>query len=223
MKVLVAGAHGNTGQRIISLLAENGMEPYAMIRKEEQKDEMTKLGGKPVVADLEGDLTQAVTGMDAVIFAAGSGGDTGPEKTIEVDQKGAISLINTAKSKGVGHFVMLSSLGAGNPDSGPDKLKHYLEAKQTADNALTSSGMTYTILRPGTLSDDPASGIRAAKSLADQSGTISRQDVAEALVTSLSLECTRNKTLEMQGGNLNVKEALMNACEGVDWKSPAQK
>lgn len=223
MKVLVAGAHGNTGQRIVSLLAENRHEAYAMIRKEDQQEEMTKLGGKPVVADLEGDLSQAVSGMDAVIFAAGSGGHTGPEKTIDVDQNGAISLIQEAKAKGVPRFIMLSAISADDPAAGPEKLKHYLEAKQKADEALQASGLNYTILRPGTLNDDPASGVRAAHSLADRSGTISRQDVAEALVECLNLECTRNQTIEMQGGNLNVQEALMTACEGEDWRTVDEK
>lgn len=211
MKVLVAGAHGNTGKRIVRLLSQNRFEPYAMVRKEEHKDEMRELGGYPVVADLEGDVSEAVKGMDAVIFAAGSGANTGPEKTIDVDQNGAIRLIEEAESKGVPRFVMLSSLGADDPSKGPEKLRHYLEAKHNADNVLTSSNLLYTILRPGTLNDEPASGVRADTSLDDRSGSISREDVAKALVACLNLEQTQGKVIEMQGGNLNVQEALMDA------------
>ncbi|MFA0964805.1 SDR family oxidoreductase [Roseivirga sp. BDSF3-8] len=211
MKVLVAGANGNTGRRVVSLLGKNGFEPYAMVRKKEQMEKMSDLGGKPVLGDLEEDLGEVVKGMDAIIFAAGSGGNTGPEKTIDIDQNGAIKLIQEAENKGVPRFIMLSAISADNPSGGPEKLQHYLEAKHNADEALKASNLLYTILRPGTLNDDPSSGIRAAASLDDPTGQISRQDVAKALVECLNIESTQGKIIEMQGGNLNVQEALLDA------------
>ncbi|OJF16561.1 MAG: NAD-dependent dehydratase, partial [Bacillaceae bacterium G1] len=145
MKVLIAGANGHTGRLIVERLGKSPQyEAYAMIRDAAQAETLKQLGAKEaIVADLEGDVSHAVKGMDAVIFAAGSGSKTGPDKTISVDQEGAKRLIDAAKKAGIAHFVMLSSYGAGDPDALPN-LGHYLKAKGEADRHLIESGLTYT-------------------------------------------------------------------------------
>jgi len=129
MKVLVVGANGHTGRLLVEYLANNSdHHPYAMVRNENQEKDLMEIGAvEVVVADLEEDIGRVTNGMDAIIFAAGSGSKTGPEKTIAVDQEGAIKLIDAAKSSGVQHFVMLSSIGADDPQ-GP--IEHYLKAKK---------------------------------------------------------------------------------------------
>jgi uncharacterized protein YbjT (DUF2867 family) len=211
MKVLIAGANGHTGRLIVELLGKsNRHEAYAMIRDAAQAEKLKQLGAKEaIVADLEEDVSHAVKGMDAVIFAAGSGSKTGPDKTIAVDQEGAKRLIDAAKKEGIAHFVMLSSYGAGDPHALPN-LAHYLIAKGEADRYLEASGLTYTIVRPGYLSFEPPTGkVEIAKHFDSVAGRdIPRADVAQVIVSSLEIENAKNKTFEFLSGNQPIQDAL---------------
>ncbi|WP_221568223.1 SDR family oxidoreductase [Alkalihalobacillus sp. TS-13] len=211
MKVLVVGANGGTGRHILRMLGgSNDHQAVAMIRDITQSAELEKLGiSETVLADLEDEVEHAVEGCDAILFAAGSGSKTGPEKTITVDQEGAIKLVQAAEKHGVKRFVMLSTVGADNPEYGSEGMKHYFEAKKKADDALRESSLTYTIVRPGRLSYDAGTGkIRAAAQLDDYSGDISREDVAKVMIESLNVENTKGKTFEFLSGDTNIVEAL---------------
>lgn len=207
--ILVAGANGKTGREIIDLLKSTpSFKPVAMIRNPEQEATFDLMDVETVVADLEGDLTEAVKGADAVIFAAGSGSQTPPQKTIDVDQNGAINLIDKAKAAGVKKFIMLSAMGADNPDAGPNGLAHYLKAKRTADDYLKAAFTNYTIIRPGHLTDGVKTNkIKAAQKIGEI-GKISRKDVAQVLVDSLTDGNTKNKTFEILEGNMESPIAL---------------
>lgn len=208
-RVLVVGATGHTGKRVIEILNNsNTFEPYAMIRKEDQRQMFEDMDVETVLADLEKDVTETVQGMDKVIFAAGSGGKTGEDKTIAIDQNGAIKMIDAAKQAKVKKFVMLSSMGADNPEANKD-LKVYLEAKNKADEHLKSSGLTYTILRPGALTDDLGlAKVKLAEKL-NETGEISRDDVAFLLVMSLADPLVKNKTIEALEGKESIKNAII--------------
>jgi len=213
MKVLVVGANGTTGKQVVELLANSSQhQPYAMIRKEEQKKAFEQQNVDVILADLEKDVSEAVKGMDAVIFAAGSGGHTGDDKTIAVDQNGAKNVIDAAKKAGVKRFVMLSSMGTDAPEQGPEGLQLYLRAKAIADEYLKQSNLAYTIVRPGSLSDDQATGkIDVNTDIADKSATIPRADVAKALVASLDEETTIGKTFEILSGKTEIEQAIQFA------------
>ena len=88
MKVLVIGANGNTGTRVIRRLAMGSHEPVAMIRNPAHREKFDSLGVPTVLADLEYPIDHAVQGCDAIIFAAGSGGKTGKDKTVLIDHIG---------------------------------------------------------------------------------------------------------------------------------------
>lgn len=103
-----------------------------MIREKEQASELEKLGAETVLADLEGDVSKALKCCDAVIFAVGSGSKTGPDKTAAVDRDGAINLMEEAEKQNVRRFILLSSMGAGTPEKGPEELQHYLVMKGEA-------------------------------------------------------------------------------------------
>ena len=207
-KVLVAGANGTTGRIIIDRLkGHNNYTPVAMIRKEEQQAAFEKMGVDTVLQDLENDLTDVTQGMDKVIFAAGSGADTGEDKTVAVDQEGAIKLIEDASKHGVRKFVMLSSMGADDPES-HEKLRHYLEAKKKADDHLAGKQMNFSIIRPGMLTNDTGSGmIKIGKKLGEQ-GKIPREDVAATLVTALEDQKLSRQKVEILSGDKNIDSAL---------------
>lgn len=208
-KVLIAGANGATGKEIAALLQENThYEPVAMLRKKEQQAAFDLQNIKSVIADLEGDLTDAVKGIDRVIFAAGSGGHTSDQKTIDVDQNGAINLIDASKAAGVKKFVMLSAMGVDNPGRSP-KLETYLRSKKNADDHLKSSFLEYSIIRPGMLTHGEKTNKIKAKKKLDESGEISRKDVAQVLVGSLPPTILQNKQIEILEGGTAIALALI--------------
>lgn len=202
--ILVAGANGTTGKKIVNLLKSSQyFNPIAMIRKEDQVEQFKKDNIDYVIADLEKDLAHAVKNIDKVVFAAGSGG----KNVIEVDQEGAKRLIDVSKMANVKKFVMLSSMGADQPNKAED-LKEYLKAKHNADEHLKSSGLNYTIVRPGALTDKNGTGrIKLEKSFSSQ-GEISRTDVAETLVRTLNDDIANKATFEILEGKDLISEAL---------------
>ncbi|WP_370173375.1 SDR family oxidoreductase [Leeuwenhoekiella palythoae] len=205
--VLVAGANGTTGKLIVSYLDQSQYyNPVAMVRKQEQQKQFKIQGIDTVLGDLEKDLSKAVKGIDKVIFAAGSGGNTGPEKTIDVDQEGAKRLIDASKGVEVKKFIMLSSINADNPESS-ESLRHYLEAKRKADNYLKNSGLNYTIVRPGTLKNEE--GTRKIEAALDvEHGEVTRDDVAYTLVHVLNDDVAQNAVFEMVEGEQRIEDAI---------------
>lgn len=202
--VLVAGANGSTGRIIVDLLKKSdNYQPIAMVRKQEQKVRFEKENVSTVMADLEEDLSHAVKNVDRVIFAAGSKG----KNLIGVDQEGAKKLTDAAKNAGAGKFIMLSSMGADNP-SVSDELKEYLQAKQNADNHLKASGLDYTIIRPGSLTDEASTGKIQLKKKLDNQGKISRADVAKTLVEVLDDNIKHNEVFEILGGDTPIDKAV---------------
>ncbi|VXC24594.1 SDR family oxidoreductase [Maribacter litoralis] len=202
--VLVAGANGTTGKKIVNLLKSSQyFEPIAMVRKEEQQEQFKKDNIKTVLGDLEKDLSHTVENIDKVVFAAGSGG----KKVVEVDQEGAKSLIDASKQAHVKKFVMLSSMGADNPEES-DELKQYLEAKHNADEYLKSANIMYTIVRPGSLTNDSGTGKIELEHKLNKRGSITRDDVAQTLVRSLHDDAAINRTFEIIEGDTLIAKAM---------------
>lgn len=203
-KVLVAGAHGTTGKKIISLLKESSLyEPVAMVRKKDQIPFFEEQGVTTVLADLEEDVSQTTSGISRVIFAAGSGG----KKVREVDQDGAKKLMDSAQNSGVKKFVMLSSMGADAPEKASE-LKEYLKAKHNADEHLKKLNIPYTIVRPGALTNNKGKGkIEWAPKL-NKHGEIPRADVAATLVFALGDSVAKNKTFEILKGDQPIEKAI---------------
>lgn len=209
MRVLIAGAHGKIGQQVVRQMDRSTHCCRAMVRDAAQTPTMQGLGAhETVLGDLEQDCSSVLVDCDAVIFTAGSGPHTGSDKTTAVDELGAKRLADSARAAGVKRFLMVSSMGAGDPAQGPTKLQHYLRAKHNADEHLRSSGLTYTIVRPGPLTQAPGTGkIQVAEQL-NWSGEIPRPDVAAVLVACLDLENTQNRIFGVLAGDLPVSEAL---------------
>lgn len=204
--VLVAGANGITGRNIVNLLKNSTVyEPVAMVRQEEQKKYFENQGIKAVLADLEKDLNHAVINIDKVVFAAGSKGGN----VTAVDQEGAKKLTDAAKQAGVQKFVMLSSMGADNPEQSVN-LQDYLKAKQNADDYLLKSGLNYSIIRPGQLTNGEGAGKVQLERKIKTRGSISRDDVAETIVEVLDNSVRKNKVFELIGGDVPIRKAVRN-------------
>jgi uncharacterized protein YbjT (DUF2867 family) len=196
MKILVAGATGKTGIRLINDLKSNGHSPIALVR---DTSDTSKLSSDVALrhgdlTDLQGDVCD---GCDAVIFAAGSGGSTGPEMTDKVDRDGAKRLIDIAAKAGISRFVMLSSVGADNPDR-DSKLGHYLQAKHDADEHLKASGLSYAIVRPVSLTDEDGTRNMLFGDHVDIKAKAARGDVAAVLAQAIDDPDWTGKTMLMQ-------------------------
>ena len=208
MRVLVAGANGQVGQHIVRLLVERDHQVQAMIRDQDQAQRLRELGGEPVVADLEGDVSHTVQGSDAVIFSAGGGPGSGAEKKETVDYGGASKLIQAAIEHGVNRYLIVSTVGAHDPESANEKMQPYLRAKARADEELKHSGLDYTIVRPGPLTDEQGTGRIDASTELGRRKEIPREDVARTIVIALEQRNTVGKTFEVFAGETPVEEAL---------------
>lgn len=206
MRVLVIGSHGKIGRRLVSILDEDGHDVVAMVRSPDQTDELSSLGAEPVIGDLEEEFEHLLKGADAVVSTAGSGGDGGADKTVLVDGLGAIRAVDAARQHGARRFVIVSSLGADDPDRS-ESIRHYLVAKGIADGYLRRSGLDYTVVRPGRLTDDePTDSVEVGADVG--SGSISRAEVAQVLARCLREPATIRKTFELVNGDTPVAEAL---------------
>ncbi|MCC8360188.1 SDR family oxidoreductase [Salinimicrobium sediminilitoris] len=202
--VLVAGANGTTGRIIVDLLKEsNKYKPVALVRKKEQKEDFESNNVSAILADLEEDLSSTTENVQKVIFAAGSKG-----KNVKgVDQEGAKKLTDAAKKSGASKFVMLSSMGADNP-SVNEEMQDYLQAKQNADEHLKSSGIAYSIVRPGSLNNNDGSGKIKLEKKFDDFGEIPRADVAKTLVEVLDDNVRHNEVFEILSGDTEIEKAV---------------
>ncbi|MEM5538625.1 MULTISPECIES: SDR family oxidoreductase [unclassified Olleya] len=203
--ILVAGANGTTGKKIVNLLSQSQyFNPIAMVRKEEQIPYFKAKNIETVLADLEQDVSGAFNKtIDKVVFAAGSGG----KKVVEVDQEGAKRMIDASNKYKVRKFVMLSSMGADQPEKA-EQLQDYLKAKHNADEYLKSSGLNYSIVRPGSLTNGELTNKIQLKTKLNKSGEISRNDVAQTLVRSLNDDVANNATFEILKGETLIGDAL---------------
>lgn len=209
-KVLIIGANGNTGRILSEIISKNDFyKPVAMVRKENQKELFEKKDIDTTLGDLEQDFKSCFEGIDKVIFAAGSGGHTGDDKTEAVDKKGAMKAIDYAKERGVKKFVMLSSMGTENPEQVPG-LETYLKAKKAADEHLIDSGVTYSIMRPGTLNDEKGTSKIKLTDQPAEGESVPREDVAHALMYCLNENHADNKILNFVSGSKDILTTIKN-------------
>lgn len=213
MDIAIAGGHGQIALHLERLLTEAEHHARAIVRNPDHAADVTAAGAEPVVLDLEalagvGDLSRAVRGADAVVFAAGAGPGSGPERKRTVDYGAAVKLIAAAQATGVDRYVMISTLGADRPHARGDAMQPYFAAKADAEQALRDSGLAYTILRPGSLTDDPGTGLVTLTDHLDGWGSVPREDVAAVLLAILADGAAVGRTLELISGDTPVADAV---------------
>jgi uncharacterized protein YbjT (DUF2867 family) len=210
MDVAIAGGHGRIGLLLGGMLSERSDGVRGLIRDPTQSGDLREAGVEPVVCDLEGedDVVAAIRGADAIVFAAGAGPGSGTERKRTMDLGGALKLIDAARAEGIRRFLMISSMGAESaPAEGGEVFGEYLRAKGEADRALASSGLDYTIVRPGRLTDEPPTGLVTIGSDFELR-EIPRADVAATLAAALRAENTVGKTFELLAGGTPIEDAL---------------
>lgn len=209
-RVAIAGGHGQIALQLSPLLRARGDEVVALIRNPSHIDDVTAAGAAAVLCDLEqatdDELHEAVRGCDAIVFAAGAGPGSGAERKTTMDRDGAVRLMTLSPRR----YVMVSAMGAADPPGGDEVFAAYLRAKADADRALAASDRDWTIVRPGLLTNEPATGLVTAGPSVER-GEVARADVAAVLAAVLDDDHTIGATFEVVGGETPVGDAVAAA------------
>jgi uncharacterized protein YbjT (DUF2867 family) len=212
-RIAIVGGHGRIAQLLITELVDRGHQPLALVRKAEQTAELQQLGAETALLDIEQDpgerFGELFDGVGAVVFAAGGGGDGNIERKRTVDLGGSLKSIAGATSVGVKRFVQISAIGvdAEIPEDTEPVWRAYVEAKRDADAALRDSDLDWTIIRPGGLTDDPATGQVALAPELDRA-EVSRADVAAVLAAALDDPRTIGHQWTLTEGSSSISDAI---------------
>ncbi|TPW73455.1 NAD(P)H-binding protein [Schumannella sp. 10F1B-5-1] len=213
MDIVIAGGHGKIALLLSSLLSADGHRVRGLVRNPDHADDLAAAGAEAVVLDLEqaddAAVAEAISGADAVVFAAGAGANSGAARKLTLDRDGAILLADAAVQAGVTRYLLVSAIGADrfDPDS-DDVFQVYLRAKSEADAAVRERDeLDWTILRPGGLLDEPGTG---AIAVADEvpRGDIPRADVAAVLAELLRTGGGVHRQVELTSGPTPIAEAV---------------
>lgn len=211
MRIAIAGGHGQIALIIQELLAQAGHQGIGLIRKPEQGGDLEAVGGLPLVVDLEAvdaaTLADHLHGVDALVFAAGAGPNSGPERKLTVDRDGAILLADAAELAGIGRYVMISALSADSYEPDSDEVfQIYLRAKSEADADLRGRDLDWIVIRPGSLTNDPSTGLVTIGNTGR--GSVPRVDVAAVVVAALLDDNLARKQFDLISGETPITEAL---------------
>lgn len=201
MKAFVAGATGETGQRIVRTLVQRGIPVRALVR-----DPISARSLLPIEVELvQGDVSDqaalkvAIADCTVLLSATGARPSLDPSGPYKVDYEGNKNLIDAAKEKGIEHFVMVSSLCTSQFFHPLNLFWLILWWKKQAEEYLQQSGLTYTIVRPGGLKNEDADERPLVMAGADTltEGSIARLKVAQTCVEALFQPNARNKIVEI--------------------------
>ncbi len=220
-QIAVVGGNGKIARHVIPQLVADGHLPVALVRNPTYLSDLEQLGAQVRMLDIEQDgvdaFATAFADCDAVVFAAGGGPDGNIERKRTVDLGGSLKSIDAARQAGIGRFVQISAINVDRPvpADGQPVWKAYVEAKRDADIALRASGLDWTILRPGRLTDDPGTGLvtlgDSVEPMSNQQREIPRADVAAVVVAVLDDPRSIGRQWDLVGGQTPVDEAVASA------------
>lgn len=230
MKILIIGATGKTGQKLLENLSVTSHEVTGLIRNQAQENLVTQFGAKFLIGDLEGDLSQLGKEFDVILFVAGSRG-----KNVEgVDYAGVVKTVQYALNSGIKRLLYLSSINIGksteqlvaeikkyyqdNGEIAPEGLltmaqkpeyQNYLHMKTLAEQAIIESGLDYTIYRAGLLTEQVGTKkINVVSGTLNAFGKISRDNVAQCFIGTLENERTYQKIFTILDGETDIQTAF---------------
>jgi uncharacterized protein YbjT (DUF2867 family) len=211
MDIAIAGGHGQIALRLTRLLTARGDSVRSLIRNPDHAADVAAAGARAIVCDLEAsdaDVAGAIDGTDAVVFAAGAGPGSGAERKGTMDLGGAVKLIEACQQVSTNRYVMVGALGVDHPEAAEGVFRAYLEAKAAADEAVRASGLNYTIVRPGHLTDEAGTGLIATATQVASDGSIPRDDVAATIAAVLAEPRTAGMTFDLLTGRTPIVEAI---------------
>jgi nucleoside-diphosphate-sugar epimerase len=219
--ILVAGASRGVGREIVKILISQGNSVIALLRSADTRIELEQLGAKVMMADAidyANIQTEIVADLPISAIISTIGGIT--QAGQRTDYLGNKHLIDVAKNAGINKFILVSSLGAGaTKDAIPSQVYQSLAAiiaeKERAENYLIASGLIYTIIRPGGLKSEPATGNGILTTATNVAGSIHRADVARLVCKCLTGNSSFHQTLsafdrQMAYGDVSYPEFLLD-------------
>ncbi|MBA2952740.1 NAD(P)H-binding protein [Nocardioides sp. MAH-18] len=215
-RIAIVGGHGKVARHLVRDLRAAGHEPVALVRRETYRDELEALGAEVRLLDIEAQdadgFAAAFEGCSAVVFAAGAGPDGKVERKRTVDLEGSLKSIEGARRAGISRFVQVSASGMDEPvpADASEVWRAYVEAKRDADVALRASDLDWTIIRPGVLTDEPATGLVALAPTLPKAD-VPRADVAAVLAAVLDAPRSIRQQWDLMGGDTPIAEAVATA------------
>ncbi|MGH3474846.1 MAG: SDR family oxidoreductase [Aeromicrobium sp.] len=214
--IAIVGGNGKIARHVLAQLAADGHQPVALVRNPAYKHDLEQLGAHVSMLDIEQDevdhFAAAFAECDAVVFSAGGGPDGNIDRKRTVDLGGSLKSIEAARQAGIDRFVQISAINVDRPvpDDAQPVWRAYVEAKRDADSALRDSGLDWTILRPGRLTDDDGTGlVNLGEGVGH--GEIPRADVAAVVVAVLDNPASIRRQWNLVGGQTPVDEAVASA------------
>ena len=212
-RVAIVGGHGQVARHLLIELRRSDSDAVALVRNERYRHEIEHRGAEMRLLDIEQQdadgFAAAFDGCTAVVFAAGGGPDGNVERKRTVDLEGSLKSIEGARIAGIRRFIQVSAINVDDPlpaDTG-EVWRAYVEAKRDADAALRDSDLDWTIIRPGRLTDEPATGLVALGPDVPR-GDVPRADVAAVLAAVLDDPATYGKQWNLVSGDLPVVDAV---------------
>lgn len=211
--IFLAGASRGVGREIAKCLTEQNQKVKALLRSEDSRPELEAMGIKVVTGDAldAAAVEQAIQGDEPIHAVISTIGGL-PKDGQRADYLGNKNLIDAAVKAGVQKFILVSSIGSGEsvvaiPPQALETLKPVLIEKEQAENYLIASGLTYTVIRPGGLKSEPATGNGVVTQDYKIAGTIHRADVAQLVCQCLFADAANNKILSAVDRNMTYGQA----------------
>jgi uncharacterized protein YbjT (DUF2867 family) len=215
--VALFGATGGVGRHAVAQLLDAGQEVIAVMRDPSKDTSLARAGAQVVAHDLQHDdpqrLAHHLSGAESVVFAAGVRYGASLEQLAAVDREGAVAAVAAAREVGAERFVQISAIGA---DSGPPPgfddawWDSYYAAKHASDEAVRTSGLRWTVIRPGALSDEAPTGHVSLNEFLPLSG-IPRADVAALGIAILGDAASVGHTWDATSGPIPIRDAVRSA------------
>ena len=193
MKIIIFGASGKTGVKLVKQSLEQGHSVTAFVRNPEklaiENENLTFATGD---AFDPASVSQAVQGQDAVICVLGSGTDL--KKTM-IRAKGTINIVNAMQKNNIRRLMVVTAMGVA--ESWEDLslfnkfifavlMKNIREDHEAQEASIKESNLDWTIVRPSGLTDTPRTGIYSVgENIPAITSRISRADVADLILKEL--------------------------------------
>ena len=201
-RVAVSGASGKTGYRVAEELLNEGLEPRLLLRPGSVlPDQLSSCDLQRLSLFDQQALDRALQGVDALVIATGARPSVDLSGPMRVDAWSVKSQVESCRRVGVNRVILVSSLCAGRWRHPLNLFGLILIWKRVGESALETSGLDWTVIRPGGLSEREdnvaAEGIRWSGADQQDSNSIPRRLVARCCVEALHVPASIGRIIEV--------------------------
>ena len=216
--VAISGASGKTGCRIAEEVQARGDQARLLLRPQ------SELPGSLAGADQRRlslmdphALDAALEGVDALVIATGARPSVDLTGPMRVDAWGVQRQVDSCRRVGVRRVVLVSSLCAGRWQHPLNLFGLILVWKRVGEQTLEESGLDWTIVRPGGLSEREdhleSEGILYTSADQQQSNSIPRRLVARCCVEALHTPASIGQVIEVTSSS---EQPVVGLAQAID-------